>query len=143
MAKGPEDLRQCRRCGDEKPLTAFQRQGNYYRAVCRVCVRERGDENQRRKAEGLPALARENARGKEPMSNGLGGQPSTPSEPLKPGVLLVDRDGGQVLLCRVEGEVSIGARNIDHLIAFYAARGHRIVDAVERSVAEVIHERTG
>ena len=128
----PDATRFCQACKETKPLADFRRQGNYHQALCIPCYDARKAEMKRRQEEGLPALKRLQFRGPAPLANGYPNTPAKHKTPLAAGVLLVDRERGQVILCQVESEIPMSAKRLEEIVSFYRERGHRIVDAVER-----------
>jgi hypothetical protein len=122
-ARLEQQPRVCKQCQTEQPFSAFIKKGR----VCNACK------------EARDAVVPEPAAPKSPRKVGRGTSPFIKQLPgnaeprvMRGSVLLVDRNSGQVILCEIVSEIPADARQTDHLMAFYAGRGVRVVDAVER-----------
>lgn len=127
----PDTVRTCVACKEAKPLTAFGWQGKGWQAICKPCFEARKAEQTRRAEARLPALPRLQFRGSNPLSDHVPPHATAIHAPLAADVLLIDRERGQAIRCQVLSEVAMDVKHMDHIVAFYAARGYRIVEMVE------------
>lgn len=115
--------RECRSCGETKPLSEFPKNGDYYKHDCKVCYSDIVAEGRRGTPDAPPRMIQK-----------VVALPTVTVGMQR--VLFVDRANNQMVLCEVLSEMPLHERTLDMIMSFYRQQGYRVLDTVVELMAE-------